>query len=122
MVFPATAQTIEFSERAMLSSSGMLHTRTKEGLGLHLSIAFQYKLDPEQLPELYRLTNYQYEGIFTRIARDQLLEAASEYEGPQYWLQRHHIGTHMRKLVDDQLRASHASVWGLQLLVIDLPD
>mmetsp|Transcript_40179 Transcript_40179/g.116014 ORF Transcript_40179/g.116014 Transcript_40179/m.116014 type:complete len:362 (-) Transcript_40179:36-1121(-) len=122
VVFPATAQTIEFSERVQLSSSGMLHTRTKEGLGLHLSIAFQYKLDPERLPELYTLTNLQYEGLYTRIARDQLLEAASEYEGPQYWLQRHDIGTHMRRAVDDQLRASYASVWGLQLLVIDLPD
>uniref|UniRef100_A0A7S4Q981 Band 7 domain-containing protein n=1 Tax=Alexandrium monilatum TaxID=311494 RepID=A0A7S4Q981_9DINO len=123
IIFPATVQTIEFSDRLQsLSTSGMLHTRTKEGLGLHLSIAFQYRLDAARLPELYALTNLKYEGLFVRIARDQLLEAASEYEGPEYWLRRHDIGAHMRRLVDRQLRASHASVWGLQLLVIDLPD
>jgi len=123
VVFPATVQTIEFSDRKrVLSTAGTLHTRTKEGLGLHLSIAFQYKLDPQRLPELYALTNLRYESLFARVARDQLLEAASEYEGPQYWLRRHDIGAHMRRLVDEQLRASYASVWGLQLLAIDLPD
>lgn len=123
VIFPATVQTIEFSDRLRgLSTSGMLHTRTKEGLGLHLSISFQYKLDPDHLPELYALTNHRYEGLFVRIARDQLLEAASQYEGPQYWLRRHDIGAHMRRLVDEQLRASYASIWGLQLLAIDLPD
>lgn len=122
VVFPATIQTIEFSERPWLHTTSPLHTRTKEGLGLHLSISFQYKLNPAEIPKLYALTNLQYEGLFTRIARDQLLEAASEYEGPQYWQERRKIGDHMRRLVDDQLKDSYASLWGLQLLVIDLPD
>lgn len=120
--FPATIQTIEFSERPLMHTSSKLHTRTKEGLGLHLSIAFEYKLNPDYIPQLYALTNLNYEGLFTRIARDQLLEAASEYEGPQYWQNRKQIGDHMRRLVDSQLRDSYASLWGLQLLVIDLPD
>merc|ERR1719293_457246 len=60
--------------------------------------------------------------LFTRIARDQMLEAASQYEGPQYWLQRHEIGNHMQELVHTQLTRSYAELWGLQLLVIDLPD
>jgi len=122
VVFPATIQTIEFSERPWMHTSTSLHTRTKEGLGLHLSISFQYKLNPSDIPKLYALTNFNYEGLFTRIARDQLLEAASEYEGPQYWQNRKVIGDHMRRLVDQQLRDSYASLWGLQLLVIDLPD
>jgi len=122
VVFPATIQTIEFSERPWMHTSTSLHTRTKEGLGLHLSISFQYKLNPSDIPKLYALTNSNYEGLFTRIARDQLLEAASEYEGPQYWNNRKTIGDHMRRLVDQQLRESYASLWGLQLLVIDLPD
>lgn len=122
VVFPATVNTIEFSERPFLHTSESLHTRTKEGLGLHLSIAFQYKLNPERIPELYALTNEMYEGLYTRIARDQLLEAASQYEGPQYWLDRKHIGDHMRRLVDGKLKESYASLWGLQLLTIDLPD
>lgn len=122
VVFPATIQTIEFSERPWMHTSSALHTRTKEGLGLHLSISFQYKLNPDDIPKLYALTNLAYEGLFTRIARDQLLEAASEYEGPQYWQERRKIGDHMRRLVDEQLKESYAALWGLQLLVIDLPD
>lgn len=122
VTFPATVQTIEFSTRLGLRTAEALHTRTKEGLGLHLSIAFQYKLNPDEIPQLYALTNKMYEALFTRIARDQLLEAASEYEGPQYWMEREAIGDHMRRLVDSQLKASHASLWGLQLIGIDLPD
>lgn len=122
IVFPATVQTIEFSDRPGLATAPMLHTRTKEGLGLFLTISFQYQLDPKRLKELFALTNTRYEALFARIARDQLLEAASEYEGPQYWLERQVIGEHMRRLVDTQLKQSCASLWGLQLQVIDLPD
>lgn len=122
VTFPATVQTIEFSDRLGRRTSEMLHTRTKEGLGLHLSISFQYRLLPDHLDKLYRLTNTQYEMLFTRIARDQILEAASQYEGPQYWLQRHEIGNMMKGLVTQQLKDSYADLWGLQLLVIDLPD
>lgn len=122
VVFPATVQTIEFSERIGSRTAAALHTRTKEGLGLHLSVSFQFTLDQHKIPELYALTNVFYEGLFTRIARDQLLEAASDYEGPQYWLMRQKIGDHMRRLVDEKLAEAHASLWGLQLLVIDLPD
>mmetsp|Transcript_14276 Transcript_14276/g.42565 ORF Transcript_14276/g.42565 Transcript_14276/m.42565 type:complete len:373 (+) Transcript_14276:81-1199(+) len=120
VVFPATIQTIEFGNRR--PGQEMLHTRTKEGLGLHLGISFQYLLDPERLHELYSLTNVNYEMLFTRVARDQLLEAASEYEGPQYWLERQRIGDHMRGLVNTELHKHCAALWGLQLLDIDLPD
>mmetsp|Transcript_81712 Transcript_81712/g.157790 ORF Transcript_81712/g.157790 Transcript_81712/m.157790 type:complete len:357 (-) Transcript_81712:199-1269(-) len=121
--FPATVQTIEFSSRQHgLATSPMLHTRTKEGLGLYLSIAFQYKLDPAKLPQLFALTNVRYESLYTRIARDQLLEAASEYEGPQYWVQRQEVGNQMRDRIQQHLKEAYADVWGLQLLVIDLPD
>lgn len=122
VTFPATVQTIEFSDRIGMRTAERLHTRTKEGLGLHLSISFQYLLDKESIPALYALTNIQYEGLFARIARDQLLEAAAEYEGPQYWRNRQHIGNHMRQLVDMKLKESYSHLWGLQLLVIDLPD
>lgn len=122
LVFPATVRSIEFSERMGMSQARMLHTRTKEGLALHLSISFQYKLNPDQLHELFAVTNMAYESLYIRIAREQLLEAASEYEGPQYWQERQKIGDHMRTLVDSNLKQNYASLWGLQLQVIDLPD
>jgi regulator of protease activity HflC (stomatin/prohibitin superfamily) len=120
--FPATVQTIEFSDRTLMHTSAMLKTRTKEGLALKLSIAFQYVLFPDDIPKLYALTNNNYEALFTRIARDQLLEAAAEYEGPQYWKERLKIGDHMRQLVTTHLNEQYASLWGLQLLRVELPD
>lgn len=122
VTFPATVQTIEFSDRIGKNTAGSLHTRTKEGLGLQLSISFQYKLNPDDLPKLYQLTNVAYEALYMRLARDQLLEAASQYEGPSYWSEREKIGHHMRRLVDSSLRSSFGSLWGLQLLLINLPD
>jgi len=122
VTFPATVQTIEFSERPWMHTAQALHTRTKDGLGLHLSISFQYRLVPDDIPKLYALTNTNYESLYVRIARDQLLEAASEYEGPKYWQTRKSIGDRMRHLVNEQLGDSYATLWGLQLLIIDLPD
>jgi len=123
VVFPATVQSIEFSNRRWpLANSPTLQTRTKEGLALHLSISFQYTLDPERLPQLYALTNVAYEALFARIARDQLMEAGAEYEGPQYWLHRHEVGALMNTRVGQALQKTCATLWGLQLLVIDLPD
>mmetsp|Transcript_75961 Transcript_75961/g.220602 ORF Transcript_75961/g.220602 Transcript_75961/m.220602 type:complete len:364 (-) Transcript_75961:86-1177(-) len=108
IVFPATVQTIEFSDRPRFSHAPLLHTRTKEGLGLFLAISFQYKLDPNHLSDLFALTTTNYEALIdTR---------------PQYWLERRRIGDHMRNLVDEQLKQSYASLWDFQLQVIDLPD
>eukprot|EP00747_Dinoflagellata_sp_TGD_P210437 gnl/TRDRNA2_/TRDRNA2_83705_c0_seq1.p1 gnl/TRDRNA2_/TRDRNA2_83705_c0~~gnl/TRDRNA2_/TRDRNA2_83705_c0_seq1.p1 ORF type:complete len:389 (-),score=67.83 gnl/TRDRNA2_/TRDRNA2_83705_c0_seq1:89-1255(-) len=122
VTFPAVVQVIEFSDRYGMRTAEALHTRTKEGLALHLHISFEYLLDPDHIPELYALTNVQYENLFIRIARDELLEAAAEYEGPQYWQDRQNIGRHMRSLVDGKLKESYGSLWDLQLLKIDLPD
>jgi len=121
--FPAIVQTVEFSQRVGFKNLNMpLHTRTKEGLALHLSIAFQYKLQPDHIPELYTMTNVDYESVYIRIARDELLEAASEYEAPQYRVSRHEIGEHMKRLVSAKLKETYAELWGLQLLQIELPD
>jgi hypothetical protein len=74
-----------------------LRTRTAEGLALGLSIAFEYQLIPyllkinlefssSKLPNLYALTNINYEQTFVRIARDTILQEAGKYEAPQYWV------------------------------------
>mmetsp|Transcript_28769 Transcript_28769/g.90618 ORF Transcript_28769/g.90618 Transcript_28769/m.90618 type:complete len:384 (+) Transcript_28769:124-1275(+) len=122
VTFPATVRTIEFSDRQHIRTSTALHTRTKEGLALELSVSFQYTLHPDGIPALYALTNVGYESLYVRIARDQLLEVASDYEGPQYWVKRKEIGDQMREKVNSQLQGSHASLWDLELLRIDLPD
>merc|ERR1719245_1684418 len=66
LLFPATTRTIEFSTPSTLpEQDGLrfppLHTRTKDGLALHLQISLQYMLNKEQLGKLYNEFNQNYE-------------------------------------------------------------
>lgn len=71
---------------------------------------------------MYRLLQNDFEGIFTRIARNSILHIAGDYRAPDYWLNRTLIGdTVSNTLVDDLLEA-YAKVTGFMLLKIDLPD
>lgn len=119
--FPAIHKSIEFSNDAS-AQQAQLSTRTKEGLELHIHCSFQYQLVKEDLPKMYRLLQNDFEGIFTRIARNSILHIAGDYKAPDYWLNRTIIGdTVSNSLVDDLLEA-YAKVTGFMLLKIDLPD
>lgn len=126
LIFPSNVQTIEFTNEPMLAQSGIryepLHTRTKEGLGLHLQVALQYKLLSPDLGKLYSEFNMNYAQVYISSLRDVLIKAASEYEASQLWAERDKVGNMMQKLVDKELRGMYAECWGLQLMVIDLPD
>lgn len=118
--FPATQQTIEFSDSAS-ANSGPLRTRTQEGLALTLHISFQYKLIKEGIPALYDLSNLQYEQTFVRIARDIILQEAGSYQAPEYWRKRIVIGNRMMELLDTAFQQAHARCLGIQVLKINLP-
>lgn len=126
LLFPSTVQTIEFANEPGLAVSGIryepLHTRTKEGLGLHLQVSLQYRLRKDKLGKLYSEFNTNYAQVFISSLRDVLIKAASEYEATQLWHERDAVGDTMQGLVDKELRGMYAECWGLQLMVIDLPD
>lgn len=124
LVFPATVQNLEFSNRKGHATAPPLETRTggQAGLKLNLHIAFQYHLARDQLPALYKLANINYESIFLKIARDTLLKAAAEYTAQEYWEERPAIGAEMFKRVNTALMTSHATCTGLQIMIIELPD
>lgn len=119
--FPATHKSIEFSDDPA-AQSRQLSTRTKEGLELKLHFAFQYKLKKDELPEMYRMLQNDYEQVFTRIARNSVLHVAGDYIAPQYWLQRAPIGGNMTGQLKHDMGEAHAEVSGFMLLKIDLPD
>lgn len=121
LTFPSTVQTLEFSSRNSAQASP-LSTRTAEGLELHLHVAFQYHLKPDQLPQLYTLANTLYEPLYMKIARDILLKAAANYQAPQYWTEREKVGEEMLVQLDEAFGQRHAFCTGLQLLVIELPS
>lgn len=126
LLFPTDVQTIEFSNVLQIETAGAryepLHTRTKEGLGLHLQVALQYRLLPEEMGRLYTEFNQNYEQVFTSSVRDVLIKAASEFEATQLWQERERFQQVMQDLVTEQLRKTYAECWGLQLMRIDLPD
>lgn len=76
--FPAIHKNIEFSDDFMAQQVA-LKTRTKEGLELHLHCAFQYQLKKNELPQLYRLAQLEFEPLFTRLARNAVLRVSGDY-------------------------------------------
>lgn len=119
--FPATVTHVEFSDRPSRNALP-LETRTKEGLGLVLHVAFQYRLYKEDIPKLYKLTNVMYEETFIRQAKNVILEQASEYNAPEYWEKRSEIGTAIGKKLNETLSTTYTSVVSFQMIQIDLPN
>lgn len=126
LLFPSNIQSIEFTDSGALFGGGErydpLHTRTKEGLGLHLHVALQYQLQKENVGKLYNEFNQNYEQVYVSSVRDILIKAASQYRATQLWQDRQGFGDNMQKMVNAALNMTYASCWGLQLMVIDLPD
>jgi hypothetical protein len=118
--FPATVTHIEFSDRPERDSAP-LETRTKEGLGIILHVSFQYRLYRDTIPKLYKLTNVRYEETFIRLAKNIILEEASEYNAPEFWERRNEIGNNIAKKLNDTLTATYTSVVAFQMIQIDLP-
>eukprot|EP00929_Paragymnodinium_shiwhaense_P072453 TRINITY_DN36776_c0_g1_i1.p1 TRINITY_DN36776_c0_g1~~TRINITY_DN36776_c0_g1_i1.p1 ORF type:complete len:384 (+),score=82.43 TRINITY_DN36776_c0_g1_i1:84-1235(+) len=125
LVFPSSVQTVEFTSEPMLDKGGVrypsLHTRTREGLALHLQVSLQYQLEEDKVPKLYAEFNQNYEQVYISIIRDTLIRTAADYEAIQLWENRRLVGDRMQTLVNESLSKVYARCWGLQLMVIDLP-
>ncbi len=87
ITFPSINKVIEFSD-STTAQNKPLSTRTKEGLALKIHVSFQYTLNKNSLPDLYRLAGTQYDALYRRIAADVILQEAGNYEAPQYWKSR----------------------------------
>jgi len=119
--FPSIHKSIEFSMDP-IAQYKRLSTRTKEGLELDISFAFQYKLRKDDLPNLYLNTMTEYESVFAKLARNAILTSGGDFEAPAYWLNRTKVGDEMTQKLSDQMAAIYADVTGFMLLKIDLPD
>jgi regulator of protease activity HflC (stomatin/prohibitin superfamily) len=120
LVYPARLVTIEFSD-AKTATADPLQTRTAEGLGLVLSVSFQYLINKNEINKLYNLANVNYHGTFVRISRDVILKISGQYNANDYWINRAKIGEHMKEALNDELNKAFASCITLQILRIDLP-
>jgi len=107
--YPAIQVPIEFSDA---SKRGKLQTRTKEGLDLSLHFSLQYQLIQDQLPKLYRLLETDYDRVFERLARNSVLEVASNYPAADYWNDRVAVGQAMEANLKLNLNKVHAEIKG----------
>lgn len=119
--FPSIHKSIEFSADHT-SQQKRLSTRTKEGLELDISFAFQYQLRKDDLPKLYLDTQTDYETIFAKLARNAVLTIGGDFEAPAYWLNRTAVGLEMQNKLITTMDETYADVTGFMLLKIDLPD
>lgn len=125
ILFPESVQNIEFTNDpnmlAFMQRMPALHSRTKEGLSLHLQISIQYKLQRANIGKLYAEFNQQYESMYISSIRDVLIKTAANYHGNQFWREREQMGGRMQAAINEELEKTYATCWGLQLMVIDLP-
>lgn len=127
LLFPTTAQNIEFNRagdtiEAVGARSPPLTTRTEDGLSLDLQVSLQYKLQFENIGTLYHDFNMNYEQVFSGKVRSILINSAAQYRATELWMKRAQVGKHLQDNVDAELKNIYASCWGLQLMIIDLPD
>lgn len=126
VLYPSSVQTVEFVNDLSLRTEGRrfpaLHTRTREGLALHLQVSLQYKLKGPEVGKLYVEFNQYYEAMYISAIRDTLIQTAAEYEAYQLWTEREAVGARMQELVNKALSVTYAECWGLQLMTIELPE
>jgi len=125
VIFPASVQNIEFTNEMKMKPSGRrysaLHTRTKEGLALHMHVSLQYALRGPEVGLLYAEFNQNYEEVFLSTIRDTLIKAAADFKATQLWKNRTGLGQEMKILVNRALNTTYANCFGLQVMDIKLP-
>jgi len=120
--FPATLQTIAYDR-----PDGMIRARTGPGEGetdsggqpVQLSISFQYKLQLDKLPELFRTFGTKWESSYRRFAQQAITNVAQAFTPRQFWEKRAAIETQMKFAVSEELKKNYADVIFLQLRSIE---
>lgn len=134
--YPSTFQTMYFvsnhSARGISGSGeeiirGPIRARTLDGLEMHLSVSFQWKLEAHALIPLFTILGQDYyKDEFVRFARSALVQAAANFGAYTYFTNRTSITGSMLEIMQEAFNQpdKHLQVVinGLQLREVDLPD
>lgn len=119
--YPKTIQTMEYNDQ----HRDLLDGRTKDGLPLILGIAFQYRLMPDSLYELYHEYDNQvgdYVNIAQLVGIHVITELATRFTAYEFFNEKQKIAEVMRTELDRVFQARlHATVDSLQINEDDLP-
>lgn len=120
--YPRIIQAIEFSDFNSTRKAPRLSTRTKEGLEIQISCAFQYRLIKDQLPIVYRMFESDFDSKYIRIARATILSSVSDWNSFDFWNKRAEVGNSILKDLRVAFRKAGAFVVHFNLMKIDLPN
>eukprot|EP00929_Paragymnodinium_shiwhaense_P103390 TRINITY_DN66869_c0_g1_i1.p1 TRINITY_DN66869_c0_g1~~TRINITY_DN66869_c0_g1_i1.p1 ORF type:complete len:320 (+),score=83.69 TRINITY_DN66869_c0_g1_i1:105-1064(+) len=132
--YPSTFQTMYFvaDKRGTGNNQeditrGPVRARSLDGLEMHVSVAFQWKLETMSLHPLYDiLGDHLYRDEFVRFARQAVVEACSDFTADMFFTNRSTITTRMETSMASAFHKPEknllVSIKGLQLREVDLPD
>ena len=103
-------------------SLGPLNSRTKNGLLIHIQVAFHYRIQKDNILELYSTFAMEYEDRYVGQARTTLRDVASFYNAIEFFNNRTIIGDIMEQYLQIDLEGMFADVVFFQMREIDLPD
>lgn len=114
--FPKTIQTLDFSSKDLLDG------RTQDGLPLVLGLAFQYRLLPDGIYNLYRSFDVNYVQVYNLVGIHIVTELATKFTAYQFFNEKQKIAEVMRQKLDEYFTESlYATVESLQINEDDLP-
>jgi regulator of protease activity HflC (stomatin/prohibitin superfamily) len=120
--YPKTLQNIEYDS----SHFELMDGRTKDGLPIILAVAFQYRLKPQELVQLYmdyEQTYGAYKKIFELVGMHEITEEATRHSAYEFFTEKQSIADIMKTRLNDYFSANlHAEVLSLQILENDLPS
>jgi regulator of protease activity HflC (stomatin/prohibitin superfamily) len=117
LCYPTNVQVLELD----------LSCRTSEGLSLGLKVDVEYRIQPSEVANLFRLVNMNYEALYKRIALSQIRNSASKFQGMTYLTEnpgqgnRANISLIMQADLSKTLAAYHATVATVHMSQVILP-
>lgn len=120
--YPKTIQTLEYNA----NHRDLLDGRTRDGLPLILGLAFQYRLLPDGLYNLYHTyenAEGDYLEVYRLMAIHIITEQATKFTAYQFFNEKQKIAEGMRKALDEYFQKHlYATVESLQINEDDLPQ
>lgn len=100
LIFPANRKNLDFDyggRRPPIPARTGPDPDDKESGGqpVTFSVAFQYQLQKDTVPNVYQTYGILWEDSYMRFAQQAITNVAQQFTPKQFWHERHHIETTM---------------------------
>jgi hypothetical protein len=125
LVFPRNLRSLEFEEgndRPPIPARTGPDPDDRESGGqpVSLSVAFQYQLQKQSVPNIYQTYGLAWEASYLRFAQQAITNVAQQYEPKQFWNHRRQIELAMHRAANETIfQHGMATVANLQLLKVE---